>query len=204
MKTTLLTDVEADALNEVFNIGMGQAAASLSQLVNEEVEISVPNIDILTVNDVITLFAEQQNRAMCGVKEGFSGPFQGDAILFFPEADSLELVRALLSDPVTLEELTEMEQDAMNEVGNIILNACLATVSNIFGKEISTSIPQFVHGSIAHLLRGDNENGDETLLFLQMQFSLQIKGHRGYVAFLMDIDSITSLKDCIKPLMMAV
>jgi chemotaxis protein CheC len=194
-----LTEIEVDAISEIFNIGMGQAAAALSQLVHEEVILSVPSIELLAFNELLARFPNEWGIEVCGVKESFSGPFQGDAILFFNEPSSLELVRALLADDVPEDQLTEMEQEAMSEVGNIILNACLSSIANLFAREIATGLPRFVRGAVSDLLGG--ENAHDALLFLRMQFLLEFKGHQGYVAFLMDIASVHGFKACLKPLL---
>ena len=58
------------------------------------------------------------------------GPFSGRALLIFPEAQSLELVRSIVGAEHSLEDVIDLEQEALAETGNIILNACLATIAN--------------------------------------------------------------------------
>ena len=41
--TTLLTELELDALTEMVNIGVNRAAASLREMVGEQVLLSVPD-----------------------------------------------------------------------------------------------------------------------------------------------------------------
>ncbi len=64
-------------------------------------------------------------------------------MLVFPEVHSLELVRSLLKENVPLDSLTDLEQEALMEVGNIILNACLGSISNALGEPINCSMPSF-------------------------------------------------------------
>lgn len=47
MTMTDLTDLQRDALLEIFNIGVGNAANSMSQLINEEIRLSVPKLQIV-------------------------------------------------------------------------------------------------------------------------------------------------------------
>jgi chemotaxis protein CheC len=69
---------------------------------------------------------------VCGVSQHYEGAFATEAILMFPEDKSLDIVRLMVGDAVPLQELTEMEQEAMSEIGNIILNSCVGTLANIF------------------------------------------------------------------------
>ena len=77
------------------NMGMGAAAASLSEMIDDEVGLSVPFVEIMTKEQVVRHFGESR---ISGVKETFSGVFWGEALLLFPELNSLELVRAILRD----------------------------------------------------------------------------------------------------------
>ena len=142
-----LTDLQRDAISELLNIGMGRAADALSQMAHEEVQLSVPFVNLLPVNDVPRLLGEQPADAITGVKQQFTGVFWGDALLLFPEAQSLELVRILLDDIVPLERMADMKQDAFMEIGNIILNACLGSLANLLSSEIGSSLPEFLQGN---------------------------------------------------------
>ena len=42
-----LSEPERDAIIELFNLGMGKAAGALGQMVDAEVSLSVPNLDII-------------------------------------------------------------------------------------------------------------------------------------------------------------
>ena len=144
----VLTDFQQDVISELFNIGMGSAAASLSQMVGETVTLSVPSVEYLgqkmAVQRIQRIVGSQR---VTGVKESFKGSFWGDALLIFPESRSSELVRALLKDEdLPLETITEMEQEALTEVGNIILNACLGSLANIFQQNLIYGLPQYTQG----------------------------------------------------------
>ena len=65
-----------------------------------------------------------------GIHQVFEGEITGRALLIFPDTKSLELVRAVIGGELPLEEIIELEQEALAEIGNIILNGCLATIAN--------------------------------------------------------------------------
>jgi len=54
----VLDELQQDALTEVFNVGMGSAAASLSEMVGEEVQLTVPEISFVNKEDAILLLSE--------------------------------------------------------------------------------------------------------------------------------------------------
>ena len=187
-----LTELQHDALVEIFNMGVGNAANAMSSLVNEEVRMSVPTITFQNRADAAIALGNRESRRISGVSQHYEGAFNTDAVLMFPEEKSLEIVRLMVGDAVPMEELTEMEQEAMSEIGNIILNACVGTLANIFNTELQGSLPSYMVGSSSDILSADDKPADDIVLMLHIDFSMEKHEINGYVAFLLDM---TALKD---------
>ncbi|MCC9620668.1 chemotaxis protein CheC [Thalassospira sp. MA62] len=196
-----LTELEHDTISELINIGVGRAAASLSEMVDQPVELTVPTITFVDRFSQ-TEFAKAPNAVVSAVSQKFDGPFTGEAMLVFPEERSLELVRRLLKVDVPLDSLTDLEQEALMEVGNIILNACLGSIANILGEPINCSMPTFRKRESCALLdvcdSTDAESKHPVLMILHVQFMLRQNDIDGYVLFVMDLDSIQMLRDLVK------
>jgi chemotaxis protein CheC len=181
------------------NIGMGTAAASLSEMVGKEVSLSVPIVQFVSKFIAAERIAPDRGQNLSGVRENFDGVFKGRAILLFSEPQSLELVRVLLRENgLYLENLSETEQEAITEIGNIILNACLSSVANILHIQIENNVPEFFNGPIDQVL-DLNERVDEQpiVLFLKMYFAIEQLAIQGYVTFLLDPIYIVDLKKTI-------
>ena len=197
----ILDEFYVDAVAEVLNVGMGSAAASLSEMINEEVKLSVPSVEFVSRIIAAKHISEKAKTDVSGVHQHFQGVFGGDAMLLFPEEQSLQLVRAVLQqDDMSLEELTEMEQEAMTEIGNVILNACLCSMADMFGKEMRGEIPEFVHGSLDQVFSNESnsEQTEAIVLLLNMDFSVDKKNIQGYVTFLMDVAEVRQFKASIQ------
>ncbi len=194
-----LTELQCDAITELLNIGMGLAARSLSEMVREEIKLTVPRVELLTRKSAVNHLNGNPQRRIAAVKQHFEGSFWGDALLLFPQEKSLELVRVLMKDEeIPLEMLTELEQDALTEVGNIILNSCLGSLGNILTEELTSELPIFVSGTATEVLDGCVVQEDhEMIMFLRMDFALQQKDISGYVAFILEIPAIEQFKQSI-------
>jgi chemotaxis protein CheC len=191
----LLTELECDAIVELLNIGMGQAANSLSEMVQEEVKLAVPSLELLSRQAAISRLNGYPHKRIAAVKQHFDGPFCGDALLLFPQDKSLELVRALMKgEDVPLEMLTELEQDALTEVGNIILNSCLGSLANLLTHELTSELPIFITGTATEVLDACLAQNDDIVMFLRMDFALHSKDICGYVAFVLEIPAIEQFK----------
>ena len=187
-----LTDLERDALGELSNIAMARAASSLRQMAGHEVQLSVPSVDIVSKEIATQIIAKPNSPKLVAIRQDFDGAFSGRALLIFPEASSLELVRAVVGRQLPLEDIGNLEDEALAETGNILLNSWVATIANLLKRGLKMSLPTVVRGNSAQMFKSDeNQN---LVLFLHIRFEISKKEIRGYVALLMDIPSVEELQ----------
>ena len=183
-----LDELQKDAIAELLNMGMGHAAATLSEMINEEVGLSIPSVELVDRSTVTSHIGRPPHYRISGVRETFRGEFWGDAFLLFPELKSLDLVRAILQDSVPLEELTDMEEEVLVEVGNILLNACLSTLSDVIHEELRTEIPTYVAGDVSNIF-GEGTSRDvnaKDMLMVRIEFSVKNNDIRGHLVLMLE------------------
>src|SRR5688572_30367773 len=194
-----LSEPERDAIIELFNLGMGKAAGALGQMVDEEVSLSVPSLDIIRRTDASDQLGCPVGQRICAVRQSFAGPFDGQAMLIFPEGSSLELVRRLLPDSPPIGDMTDLEEEALTEVGNVILNHCLASFANLLDQEIRTEIPIYQIGRAEEIIGSTNaEETNNYVLIIRVDFGLFAKRIEGHVLFIQDIASIQAFQAAIR------
>ena len=193
-----ITEIERDALVEIFNIGVGAAADVLSQMVREPVLLSVPRINFASPADAGSRITDGDTQPLCAVRQTYSGEVSTEAILMFPERNSLELVRMMVGDEMGLEHLTEMEQEAMAEIGNVILNAVVAKLGDMLNLAFDGSLPVVDVVSSERLFNvqkeAQAEGHESSVLILQIDFELSSRRIHGYLAFLLDLSSTHGLR----------
>lgn len=188
--------LQLDALTEVFNHGVGQAAMALSQLANDEVLLSVPAVYIHTKQEVVQKLGEDGARRICAVRQGFSGVVNTEAILMFPVEQSLHLVQMMVGSDAPLEQLSEMEQEALAEVGNIVLNSVVSSMADMLQIPFEGTLPQVELGLVSDVLSSDDEP-EGMLLSLQINFEISARQISGYLVFLLDVVSSGELEQSL-------
>ncbi len=190
-----LNELERDALTELVNIGVSRAAASLRSMVGRQVLLAVPSIEIVGSREASALISEREAGDLVAVRQDFAGAFSGRAMLVFPQANSLELARAVIGDAASDSEAAEMEEEALAETGNIILNNCLGSMANMLRQSLSMTLPKVFHtrGEALFTL-GSHGEADSTVLFLYINFSVLGRDIRGYIAMILDMPSLAALK----------
>jgi chemotaxis protein CheC len=96
-----LSELHRDALGELFNLGVGRAAHSLSQMVRDEIELSAPFVDLIRSSEVSAVLVGSEFKELSMVTIDFEGPFVSKAILLFPERNALAILSNMLDPELT-------------------------------------------------------------------------------------------------------
>ncbi|MDB5894646.1 MAG: chemotaxis protein CheC [Rhodoferax sp.] len=189
-----LTELQLDALTEVFNVGAGQAAANLSEIVGDEVRLSVPRIQFNARAEVNASTLSLANQRVGSVRQRFSGPFSLDASLLFREEGALEIVQEMIGSQVSMGDLVEFEQEAMCELGNIILNGCMSAIADMLHVQLSSTLPEYTVDAsdvvVAHLL---SDMTQPVVLVLFIDLAIEKRQTHGYLVFLLTSSSLAEL-----------
>ena len=191
--TPTLSEIQLDALTELVNLGVSSAATSLSELVREEVLLSVPRACVVTREQAIANLREHDAKRLVGIHQDFVGDIRGRALLIFPEARSMELIRALVGAELSLDDIIELEQEALAETGNILLNGCLSSLANSLQRSLRISLPEVIHGDGRDFFR-DMSDAHETVLFIYINFTVKQRDIQGFLAMILDLPSLAMLQ----------
>lgn len=199
-----LSPDEADAIVELFNIGMGATAENLSTLLGEEVALSVPTLRLTSRRAIAAELEAGAGADLCSVSETVAGAFRGEAMLLFRIGEGLALARRLLPDTpadsgtadggAANGGIGEIEQDALTEIGNIILNGCLASFANLMDAPVDGGLPRYRAGPASRLIVG----ADDPLLYVGIDVAPAHGGGRGRALFLLDIASLDAFRAAMR------
>jgi len=197
----VLSELQLDALTELVNLGVSRAAGNLAVMVREEVVLTVPKVALMSRADAIRTLGERDSRQLVAVHQTFEGEIVGRAFLIFPEERSLELVRSLVHSDLSNEEIIELEQEALAETGNVILNSCLATIANSLESRLKISLPEVLRGESTRFFNlPPPPAAGSTVLFVYINFFVRRRNIEGYIAMLMDLPSLAALRNLLDAL----
>lgn len=133
---------QLDALREVANIGAGHAATALSQMTGGTIMISVPTINVAALEEVPPQISAPEE-PVAAVLMNMMGDLTGRTLLVFPKQTAKRLAELMLRRPLGEPEgeLTELEQSAIKEAGNILSGAYMNALSDFMGLMLLNSPP---------------------------------------------------------------
>ncbi|WP_448187312.1 chemotaxis protein CheC [Azospirillum sp. sgz301742] len=196
-----LSELETDALTELVNVSVSKAAVTLSKMVHGGVSLTVPKVSVVPRASAAAMLTASADDRLVAVGEEFKGPFSGSAVMVFPVSNSLELVRAVLPHMADLDEIIEMEQEALSEIGNILINSCLSTLANMLRQRITTSLPRVIYGAATDILTyGDEDGASDQVMIFHVDFMMKERGIHGFILIVMSVSSMMALRDCVAAL----
>ena len=162
-----------DALKEIFNIGMGRAAAALSKLVYEKVKLSVPRLDVLHRDELPAAVAEDFDSELALVRQDFTGSAAGTAFLLMSKESGLRLLNGLVQGPDRdAGDIGEADQELLVEVGNILINALVGSMANTLGIAFELHHGRCDVGAVDAVCRQFQEEVADHVLLVETLFLL--------------------------------
>jgi chemotaxis protein CheC len=196
--SNVLDELELDALTELVNIGVSRAAFNLREMVGEQVHLSVPSVSLVGRERAIAILEQREAGKLVAVHQTFEGDITGRALLIFPETKSLELVRAVTGGELPLEDIMELEQEALAETGNILLNGCLGIMANMLHRSLKMSLPEVLRGDAPDVFDlAPPPDASDVVMFLYINFIVRQRDISGYIVMLMDMPSLAALKQLL-------
>lgn len=187
------TEKQLDALKELINIGVGKAASMLNELINAHIVLQVPLLKIFSLYDLDKEFGDMVNQPLSAVHLKFKGSFSGTSSLVFPPESAIKLLELLTGSEEIGEDFDNLKTGTLMEVGNILLNGVMGSLSNILGKSIEYTIPAYIEGDIHNLLDSSNINGDMTVLLVRTRFHVETHDIMGDIILLFEVVAFNNL-----------
>lgn len=170
MSLNKYTPVEIDIIKEVVNIGGGNAATSISQLIDKPVNMAVPIIEIKSYEEV---YEEVMNedKMVNGVLMRALGDAGGVFLFVITEEVAGDLVKMMAPEGVPLDE--ELIDSGLRELVNILVSSFLNAVSKLLDINLISSVPFLIKdmfGAILSSLYIETGQYDEEIMIIKNEF----------------------------------
>ena len=138
-----LTKGQKDAITEIANMGVGKAADSLSKMASKLIELEVPYVDIVSIDEIPKIVTEEYHDLVVGIYQTMRGDLTGSVVLMFPRESSTKLVDLLKGNMFgTTDILTKEDHEILIEIGNILIGSCAGSLSNFLDLGVDYTIPR--------------------------------------------------------------
>lgn len=204
MLENVFTVEQRDALQEIANLAMGQAATRLARLFNTFIQLSVPHMCVVGVDEATQTLREMTgiDESVTAVRQGFRSDINGEALLIC-RSSGVGYLRALVNEPYIHSVYETVSQtELIFDVANVLTGACVSCVLNQLDRTPVFSPPSLLGEEIA---LDDVFQADvlawRIALLLEVNFALEDQKFRAHLVILMDEESIRRLYDALNALL---
>ncbi|MBU1118397.1 chemotaxis protein CheC [Patescibacteria group bacterium] len=196
-----LSEEEKDQLIEVINIGVGNASTALSQMVNEQVTLSVPEMYAGPVENALDFIGESE-QVQTAVLFTVSGDIDGMMFLIFSSEDALKLVQLVSKQYNQEKSITKgSNESALKEIGNVLLGPALGALSHFLDAHIVQSVPELASDMLDSVIDealSEVLKSSKAAMIFKTEFSVKSKDISGHFFFLFEPKATDEILKMIK------
>jgi chemotaxis protein CheY-P-specific phosphatase CheC len=162
-----------DAFRELANVAMGQAGENLAKILNEFIDLPIPNVSLLHSSELhMALDEVNRNKQMSAVSKGFiSTGISGEAIILFNDSN-VQSMASLLGDDISNNDGSG-EIEVLMDVSNILIGACLNALSEQLNVKFTHNTPIILglHRDL-HELMNEQASRWEKVLAIEIAYAI--------------------------------
>ncbi|WP_027389196.1 chemotaxis protein CheC [Chrysiogenes arsenatis] len=198
-----LNEIERDVLQEIMNISFGQAAAGISDVIDQHVTLTVPVIQVIPFAEVFRCIRKEipDVNDMSMITQFFSGKFSGSSLLLFPHGEGKKLLRLFDSSNTIIADYPDvdvLEKEGLIEVSNIVIGACISKIAELLDDVVTYSPPRFfVKDQIHTSLNSAFEVQNSYAIYFKTVFHLEHFNASGYLFLISNDITLDWLKKAI-------
>ncbi|HEX3027411.1 MAG TPA: chemotaxis protein CheC [Clostridia bacterium] len=188
-----LNDIQKDVLREIGNIGGGNAATALSSILTDRVEMSVPKLGVIGINEITEILGGPENEVV-GILVPMSEDVRGMLLFILDKHFTHLLINALLNKNIdSFENINEMDLSALKEMGNILSGSYISAISQLTNLNIMLSPPDIAIDMVGAILSYPaamfGMMGDK-VLFIEEDFFSGIENIKSHLLIMPEMESL--------------
>lgn len=193
-----LTLKHIDALQELVNIGVGRAAGVLNDMLASPIQLNIPEVRLLSPEELkLELKSQFDDSLLATVQLNFAGSFSGTAELVFPAESAADLVSILTGEAPGTPDLDVVKIGALLEVGNIVLNGIMGSLSNVLIEHLDYSLPAYNESDVNNFPIFADVNENTKIILAHTCFIIEQLKISGGIILMFTIGSLDALLKAI-------
>lgn len=194
----MLSPKQVDTITEIINIGVGKGSASLSQMIDGEILLNVPYVNVISFDHVLEEIQKLgKGDEVHSVEMRFSGEYEGSANVILPDDSSKLLASLLMHEDPDSATIDEMKDGLMIEVGNIILNGIMGSFGNILDAPLDYHMPKSYQGDVDGIYSQLDKERYNKVLVCHTNFAVRGKNISGDILIMYEMKSFDKLSNVL-------
>lgn len=171
-----INKVEKDTIGEIGNISMGNAATTLSMMVNHTVNITTPKVELVSRKDVLN----EYEKTCIFVQIHYIKGLTGNNVFILKEPDVMCMTDLMMggTGAYATGEMGELQLSAISEAMNQMMGTSATSMAVMMGFPVDISTPELTHIDV------------DSVKAYEKMFNTNAEAELVRVSFKMDIEDL--------------
>lgn len=191
-----LNEIQMDVLKEIGNIGAGNAATSLADMLMTPIDISVPVVRILDYEEATERLGGPETMIV-GLMIQLEGDFQGMIMFLLEKEFAIHTPNTLMGTEInSFTELDEVALSAFKELANIMAASYVNAIASMTGMRIDLTVPDLcidMLGAILSVPAIHYANISDKIILIEGEFNGEDAKSTNHVLLLPDVESLDKI-----------
>lgn len=167
-----LTQEQKDVLGEIANISMGNAATTLSMMVNQRVDITTPRVEVINRSESL----DDYEKTCIFVQIHYIKGLTGNNVFILKEPDVLCMTDLMMGgDGTNMQgEVTELHLSAASEAMNQMMGTSATSMASMLGIPVDISTPEINRIDVESVKMFEKMFESEQEKFVKIAFRMEI------------------------------
>jgi len=187
---------ELDVMKEIGSIGTGHVATALSKLLQREVRITIPKVQILDFDGAVKRIGKEEEIIGATLVQ-MSGDLDGLMLFLYDKRFARKMLKKLLqTEYKDFDAMDDMAFSALKEVGNIIICSYINAFSQLVHVDLHLSVPSStvnMLGGILTVPMAEFGYESDKLMYSNADFLMDGKSLPSWLLMLPDIHSLNTI-----------
>ena len=187
---------ELDVMKEIGSIGTGHAATALSKLLQREVRITIPKVQLLDFDGAVKRIGKEEEIIGATLVQ-MSGDLDGLMLFLYDKRFARKMLKKLLqTEYKDFDAMDDMAFSALKEVGNIIICSYINAFSQLVHVDLHLSVPSStvnMLGGILTVPMAEFGYESDKLMYSNADFLMDGKSLPSWLLMLPDIHSLNTI-----------
>ena len=197
MDSSQLSETELDALRECGNVGIGNAATSLSKMINKQVDINIPETKFMPLSKLSYDLGGPENLAL-GIYSHIAGELGGEALFLFEEKNALKLSKYMSCD---IAKVDDIDESCVKRIADVFIVPYLKSMQDMLDLKIEPTAAQhaydMVQPIIDFLLIKIAKHSDE-IFFVKEKIFIEKDEIEGVFLIIFEDEALRKILDTLK------
>ena len=185
----------AEAIAPIAAEGVHRGAEVLNSMLQADVALETPNTSVVDPQTLASRLAGAYSGPLAWVSMRYMGDLRGAVELVFGLDDASRLAAVISADLSPGEDSDATRVAVVSEVGNVVINSVVGTLSNALSLRLQFTVPEYNEGDSNSVVSRVQEIEHPKVILVETAFSIAELDIHGYMVLYFSLETLLGLEE---------